>query len=197
MTHMNEANNALPGLTGMTITRATPEDAATFVEIHEEAARWLWDRGIQQWRPGTFQAEWLRDPIARGEVYVASEHGLPIATLILEWSDVWTWGERPPDAGYIHGLRVRRAAAGRGIGRALLAWAEREIAQAGRPFARLDCIADNPRLCAYYLEAGYERQADLEWEENGRTGRLARFEKRVLPTASSVENSQAKADAGA
>lgn len=170
-------------LPGVSIERATPDDAAVFVEIHEEVARWLWDRGIHQWQPGTFQAEWLRAPIARGEIYLAKEDGIPIATMMLQWSDVYTWGERPPDAGYIHGLRVRRMAAGRGIGRALLRWAEREIARTGRPYARLDCTADNPCLCAYYLEAGYQRQTDLEWEEDGKRGRVARFEKRVFPAA--------------
>lgn len=181
-------------LAGITLERASADDAAAFVAIHEEAARWLWDQGIHQWKPGTFQAEWLRAPIERGEVYLAKEQGIPIATLILEWADEYTWGEQPPDAGYIHGLRVRRAAA-RGIGRALLEWAEHEIARAGRPFARLDCIADNPRLCAYYVDAGYERQTDLEWEEDGKTGRLARFQKRVLPATTSGENDPAKAGA--
>ncbi|MGH2515111.1 MAG: GNAT family N-acetyltransferase [Ktedonobacterales bacterium] len=174
------ANERLPGLPSISIERATDGDAAAFVELHEEAARWLWERDIHQWKPGAFQVEWLRGPIERGEVYLVKEDGIPIATLILQWSDEYTWGTRPPDAGYIHGVRVRRAAAGRGIGRALLDWAEREIARAGRPYARLDCIAENPRLCAYYTDAGYARQPDLE-VEGADKGRLARFEKRVLP----------------
>jgi protein-tyrosine phosphatase len=166
---------------GLTIERATLEDADTFVEIHEEAARWLWEQGIRQWQPGVFQKAWIAAPIERGELYLATLGGEVLGTVMLQWSDEYTWGQRPPDAGYIHGVRVRRAAAGQDIGRALLRWAEREIARAGRPFARLDCIASNQRLCAYYLAAGYERTSDLEWVEGEDRGALARFEKRVLP----------------
>lgn len=176
---MSMENEHIPGLAGISIERAVIDDAATFVEIHEEAARWLWEQDIRQWKPGAFQIEWLEKHIERGELYLAKANGIPVATVLLQWSDVDTWGERAPDAGYIHGLRVRRAYAGRGIGRAMLAWAEREIARAGRLYARLDCIAENPRLCAYYVDAGYERQSDLVWEEDGERGRLARFEKRV------------------
>lgn len=166
---------------GVTVVRATADDAETFIALHEEAARWLWDQGIHQWQPGAFRREWILPPIERGEVYLAKRGVETLGALIVQWSDEWTWGARPPDAGYIHGLRVRRSAAGQGLGRLLLRWAEREIARAGRPFARLDCLADNPRLCAYYGDAGYVRQTDLEWMEGEEAGSLARFQKRVLP----------------
>lgn len=166
---------------GVVVACATPDDADTFIAIHEEAARWLWDQGIRQWQPGVFQRAWIQGPIERGELYLAKRSDETLGTVVVQWADEYTWGERPPDAGYIHGLRVRRSAAGQGIGRALLRWAEREIARAGRPFARLDCTAENSRLCAYYVEAGYARQADLEWDEDDERGTLARFEKRVLP----------------
>lgn len=173
--------NTIELLPGVTLARATVEDADTFVEIHEEVARWLWDQGIHQWRPGTYQKAWIIRHIERGELYLARRGSDALGTVLIQWADEYTWGERPPDAGYIHGLRVRRRAADQGLGRAMLQWAEREIVRAGRPFARLDCIADNPRLCAYYLDAGYARQADLEWAEDEDKGALARFEKRLLP----------------
>jgi ribosomal protein S18 acetylase RimI-like enzyme len=171
---MTEASdNILPP--GVTVECATPDDADTFVEIHEEAARWLWDRGIRQWQPGAFQKAWITRPIARGELYIARRCGEAVGTVIVQWADEYTWGLRPDDAGYIHGLRVRRSAAGQGLGRALLAWAEREIARAGPTFARLDCIAENAALCAYYERAGYTRLDDLIDGDF----RAARFEKRL------------------
>lgn len=42
-----------------------------------------------------------------------------------------------------------------GTGRRLLHVAERRVAEAGRPLLRLDCLAGNERLKAYYLDAGY------------------------------------------
>jgi protein-tyrosine phosphatase len=169
-------DNILPP--GVAIKRATPDDAETFVEIHEEAARWLWDRGIRQWQPGVFQQAWIAGPIARGELYIVRRDGEAIGTISVQWTDEYAWGQCPDDAGYIHGLRVRRSSAGQGLGRALLVWAEREIAQAGRSFARLDCIAENPVLCAYYERAGYTRLDDLIDGDF----RAARFEKRVDKT---------------
>lgn len=38
----------------ITIERATADDAEMLLAIHEDVARWLWDRGIHQWELGTF-----------------------------------------------------------------------------------------------------------------------------------------------
>lgn len=50
---------------------------------------------------------------------------------------------------------VDRATAPPGTGRTLLRAAERRVAETGRTFVRLDCLAGNARLHAYYLDAGY------------------------------------------
>lgn len=42
-----------------------------------------------------------------------------------------------------------------GEGRFLLQAAERRAAAAGRAMVRLDCVASNTRLNAYYLDLGY------------------------------------------
>jgi GNAT superfamily N-acetyltransferase len=77
------------------------------------------------------------------------------------------WGERPPDAAYVHKLAVRRACAGQGIGRAIVEWADRTAAKAGRQFLRLDCLGDNPGIRRYYEGLGFEHRGDLVL--NGRT----------------------------
>lgn len=146
-------------LPGVTIRVATSDDAAPFAAIHEEVANWLWAHGIHQWQPGTFPISWVQDAIARGEVYVSIESGAVIGAVMLQEADPDTWGAASlaDAAGYIHGLRVRRSVAGRGIGRALIAWAERELVARGKRLARLDCWAANDALCAYYERAGYQR----------------------------------------
>lgn len=50
---------------------------------------------------------------------------------------------------------VDRGNARPGTGRFLLCAAERRVAAEGRAFVRLDCLAGNARLNAYYLDAGY------------------------------------------
>ena len=166
-------------LPGVTMRLATPEDAASFAEIHEEVASWLWARGIQQWTPGTFQIEWLDEPIARGEVYLACENGAVIATAMLQEADPDTWGAASlaDTAGYIRGLRVRRSAARRGIGRALIVWAERELARRGKRLARLDCFAGNEALCMYYERAGYRRVGTRAFTDAPEPYVVALFEK--------------------
>jgi ribosomal protein S18 acetylase RimI-like enzyme len=164
---------------GITMRQATPNDIATFAELHEEAARWLWSRGIRQWQPGTFQAEWIEGPFTRGEAYVACDQDEAVATVIIQPADTETWGKTVDAAGYIHGLRVRRSVAGRGIGLAVLQWAEREIAKQGNRIARLDCMGTNHGLCAYYERAGYRRVRTVTFQDQDEPYMLALFEKRL------------------
>jgi GNAT superfamily N-acetyltransferase len=137
----------------MQIVQATPADCDTSIAIMEEAAGWLAARGINQWQGGA-PAEQILRRIERGETYVAIRNDEVVGTITLQWSDRHYWGEMPDDAGYVHGLAIRRAVAGHGVGRDLLRWAERQIANAGKRFMRLDCVADNHTLCEYYKQAG-------------------------------------------
>lgn len=167
-------------LPGITMRQATPDDTTTFAEIHQEVAHWLWSRGIHQWQPGMWPEEWIRHAIARGDLYVAVEQGAVIGTVIIQSTDTKIWGETANAAGYVHGLRVRRSAAGRGIGLALLCWAEREIAARGNRLARLarlDCMAENSALCAYYERAGYQRVGSFTFHDGDEPYSVALFEK--------------------
>ena len=137
---------------------ATFADPAGRVAIHENAARWLWDRGIRQWRLGTLLIEWMYEAIAWGNCTPRARKA--------------RWGE----AGYIHGLRVRRSAAVRGIGLAQR-WAEREIAVLGMLLARLERMAKNPALCAYYERVGYRRVGSFTFHTGDELFPVALFEK--------------------
>jgi GNAT superfamily N-acetyltransferase len=74
----------------------------------------------------------------------ASCTGRAVGTLALQWSDEETWGNVSEDAGYVHGLAIRRDSAGRGVGRELLRWAEGSAA-----------VAENRALHEYYGGAGF------------------------------------------
>jgi ribosomal protein S18 acetylase RimI-like enzyme len=126
----------------------------------DEATVWVGERGYQQW-PLPFPREELAAAVERGEVYVAEVDGDPVATMTLLWDDPMYWGERPPDAAYVHKLAVSRACAGQRIGEALVEWADRTAAAAGRQFLRLDCLGDNPGIRSYYERLGFEHRGDL------------------------------------
>ncbi|MHC3473228.1 GNAT family N-acetyltransferase [Streptomyces sp. 7R007] len=139
----------------LTYRKATPPDAATLVRLRDSAALWQLARGIDQWKPGEKDERHFRTRMAEGEVWLA--HSGPHLTGAWElwWQDEAAWGPRPADAGYIHRLMTTPHTAPPGTGRRMLAEAESRIAAAGRPYARLDCLASNPRLRAYYESAGY------------------------------------------
>ncbi|MER5950659.1 GNAT family N-acetyltransferase [Streptomyces sp. NPDC001904] len=134
--------------------RADADDLDVLVSLYDDAARWMVDRGIDQWKPGEKDADHFRLRIKEGEVWIAARDGGVAGAFELWWEDEPAWGAQPPVAGYVHRLMVRRGAPG-GTGAALLAHAERRIAETGRSLCRLDCVATNARLRAYYEGRGY------------------------------------------
>ncbi|MFF6813968.1 GNAT family N-acetyltransferase [Streptomyces sp. NPDC012403] len=135
---------------------AEETDLATLVRLRDDAARWMLAHGITgQWRPGQLDEDHFRRVMASGEVWLAEAGGRAAGAWELWWEDEDAWGPQPPVAGYVHRLMVDRDNARPGTGRFLLRAAERRIAATGRTFARLDCLAGNARLNAYYLDAGY------------------------------------------
>jgi predicted N-acetyltransferase YhbS len=146
------------------VRRAQREDAVTVAALLDEATVWVNDLGFSQW-PLPFPRDQLIAAIDRGEVYVVeSEEGEPVATVSMLSDDPVYWGDRPPDALYVHKLAVRRDWAGRGIGAAVVEWANAEAAEAGRDFLRVDCLGDNPGIREYYEDLGFEHRGDLAFD---------------------------------
>jgi len=139
---------------------AGPEDASTVAELLDEATRWVHELGYEHW-PLPFPRDELAAAIDRAEVFLVVEEGDAVATVTLLWEDPMYWGERPADAVYVHKLAVRRDHSGRGIGAAIVAWANAEAVDAGREFLRLDCLRDNPGIRDYYEQQGFEHRGDL------------------------------------
>lgn len=156
----------------LALTKAGRADVETVRALLEEVSAWLLGKGLRQW-PERFDDEWFVPALHAGETWLASRRGALVATITLQWEDEAVWGPRPPDAGYVHRLAVRRAAAG--VGADLLTWAEQETRARGRSFLRLDCWSENTRLREYYETHGFEHRGDTaEW---GWT--VSRYEKRV------------------
>jgi GNAT superfamily N-acetyltransferase len=111
--------------------------------------------GIEGWTPCAFSRRRIADLMERGEMYLALLDGKPVGTFALQWSDRETWGNVPDDAGYVHGLAIRRDFAGMGLGLEMLRRAEYIVYRAKRGCLRLDCVADNEALNEYYRRAGF------------------------------------------
>ena len=106
--------------------------------------------------------------IEGGEMYLAVLDGQPVGTFALQWSDRETWGDVPDDAGYVHGLAIRRDFAGTGLGREMLRRAEQMVSLAERTYLRLDCVADNEALNEYYRRAGFVYRGSGPWSGGSR-----------------------------
>lgn len=135
---------------------ADDADLAAVVRLRDDAARWMLAHGVtDQWRPGELGGDHFRRVMESGEVWVAEAAGRVVGAWELWWEDEDAWGPQPLTAGYVHRLMVDRTSVPPGTGRQLLRAAERRVAEAGRPLVRLDCLATNVRLSAYYLNVGY------------------------------------------
>lgn len=132
-------------------------DLAAVVRLRDDAARWMLARGVTgQWQPGELSVDHFRRIMETGEVWLAEAAGRVVGAWELWWQDEDAWGPRSATAGYVHRLMVDHGSVPPGTGRRLLRVAERRVAEAGRPLVRLDCLAGNTRLKAYYLDAGYQ-----------------------------------------
>lgn len=134
------------------IAKASQQPSIT--AILEENRAWLKSKGIQQWVL-PFTSEWVDQRIERREFYIASIAEQAVGVFRLIESDPTIWENASTDAFYIHSLAVSKKWKGKAIGRSMLKWAEEYAVKNGRKYIRLDCMAENPVLCAYYERAGF------------------------------------------
>ena len=164
-----------------TYRRATPADAPTLVRLRDTAALRQLARGIDQWKPGEKDETHFRTRTQQGEVWLAYADSHLTGAYELWWDDPAAWGPRPADAGYVHRLMTVPHTSPPGTGRHLLTHAESRITAQGRPYARLDCLASNPRLRAYYESAGYRAVGEQQAKDGGTGSRytVTLLEKRL------------------
>jgi GNAT superfamily N-acetyltransferase len=136
---------------------AGPGEAADVLMVLDEAAAWLQGRGIAQWPP-RFEPSWVEAAIGRGETWLVKVGGTVSATVTLDLADP-VWDGIAGSALYVHRMAVRRRAAG--LGAAVLGWASGVARERGREALRLDCVAANTRLRAYYERAGFAYRGDF------------------------------------
>jgi hypothetical protein len=135
---------------------AAPGQLDEVLTVLDEAAAWLRGRGIAQWPP-RFESSWIRSAIDRGETWLVTVGGTVSATVTVDLADP-VWDGIAGRALYVHRMAVRRQAPG--LGAVILGWAAGVARQHGREALRLDCVAANSRLRAYYEAAGFTHRGD-------------------------------------
>src|SRR6266542_6754373 len=159
-----------PAAPSIEIRLAGREDIGVAAHILEEAIAWARRRGFDSWAPGEFASPesggrlQLLQAVETGGLYLVFVEGQAVGTMSLLPEGPLFWPGSPPVALYLHRFAIRGPHTGRGVGVAAPAWAEHEVMRRGRRLIRLDCLADNPGIRAYYERAGFEHRGDVEVE---------------------------------
>jgi GNAT superfamily N-acetyltransferase len=141
---------------------ATANDVPTASQILTEASDWEESQGFPAPWPRPFPADLLLAASSRHELFLVEDSsGAPVGTITLQWADIPFWGERPPDAGYVHRFAIRRSYGGQGIGRRMIEWAGERTRGRGRYKLRLDCLTASQPLHRYYQSLGFHPVGEI------------------------------------
>ncbi len=139
------------------ISEYGPARLDAYIDLLEEAAAWLWARGVQQWRPGEHRSAraGLLEETQRGCLILAEVDGRLAGGCLLTEIAPACWPDTPTDAIYLSGLVVARWAAGQDLGGRILDAALASVRNRGKGRLRLDCWDGNDFLKHYYLDRGF------------------------------------------
>ncbi len=161
----------------MEMTPAVEADIEPVLNTINAISSWLKNKGIHQWSDA-FPRTWIEGEISRGELFVHRDYDEVAASLVLSFTAGDMWGQSEGAAIYIHRVAVNRAYTGRQLGRAIIAWAEREAHHKGIPLLRLECDLRNEILQDYYKSLGFQDKGTVH--HAGYNMDFARFEKRIV-----------------
>lgn len=129
---------------------------AVYGILHENAI-WILSKGIIQW-----PLDWLESirpeikAAIESELFYAVEVDNTLAAVIeIRSTPEDLWNNNQDEALYIHKLAIQRKYADRGLGRNILDLIKLKARQKNIEFLRLDCVAHNDKLRAYYESCGF------------------------------------------
>jgi len=149
----------------LSFSRALPSETREILAAYQALALGLQMRGIDQWEHylGPAGEDLVERRFREGEVYWMRLQGRKAGFICLGLDEAdWPGLGQDPNALFVLSLGVLKPFAGRGLGAGALDWAVDQALARGRSRLRLDCLADNPGLCAYYETHGFERIAGQE-----------------------------------
>lgn len=172
---MNSLETA--GRRGIIFRRATQADAAAVLQLFDEAIEWFktfgndqqW--GIKPWSTQDRQVARIREACALPGAWVAEHEQIGVCgALVL--GDAMPYVPPAESAElYVRLLIASRHPGARGVGRAMMRFADEEAKAAGVSQLRVDCYAGGSgNLVRFYESCGYERL--LTFDEDGWPGQV-------------------------
>lgn len=147
-----------------TMAQAQVEDTEDVLSLLMETAEWFKDNGSTQWSGllNGIDAHRTEEAVGRGDVFICKVEAEVVGmVMLLQRPSAWDrnlWNlheEQSNEAVYLHRLATRRKYANQQLGEEILNWCKDSIRFQGKDKIRLDCLADNEFLNAFYQRGGY------------------------------------------
>lgn len=162
-----------------TIVESTEQSLDSFIVLLEQVGAWLWEKGVKQWAPGSFENNRpkLAHFVENGCLILAYQNDKLAGGCILSEINPG-WPDSSDQAMYLNSLVVARFAAGQGLGAQIISACSPVVRERGKSVIRLDCWDGNTFLKSYYQRQGFNMLQTIP--EDDYTVRL--FEKSVVST---------------
>ncbi|NQX70235.1 GNAT family N-acetyltransferase [Paenibacillus alba] len=162
------------------ILEASPSQVDEVLSLWLEAAHWMLDNGIDQWRPEYFNRETVLAYFHNRQIFLVKMNDEIVGSFALQWSDPSVWGDlHNEESGYLHRFVVRRTQAGRNIGQYMLKWIEEYVKTQNKRYVRLDCMATNEALNGYYRKQNFTYRGTFQLQSGEISWRGSLYEKEV------------------
>lgn len=141
---------------------AHKKDLPTILDNFKRAAQKIAEKGIDHWQywhnPPADKIRWVEEGIANREFFfVENSKGKRVGMVRILNEDNLYWGKQPDKAKYVHSLVITEDYNGRGFGKTILKQIEHQARDQNCAYLRLDCAANNPKLCRYYEKQGFKK----------------------------------------
>jgi len=154
----------------LTFKLASNNELKFVLQLLKEAALRLQEKKIDQWdywlHPPPSKIAWIKDGVLQNEFYFFMDTDEIIGMFRLSNEDLLYWGREQVPAKYIHSFVISDRYTGKDIGAKVLELVGQKMIAEGVFMLRLDCLAANKKLCAYYerQDFSFVRKKELEGE---------------------------------
>jgi ribosomal protein S18 acetylase RimI-like enzyme len=126
----------------------------------------LQNQGLKQWSfwqdPPADKIAWIWQGLTNQEFYLVKTENNLLGMYRLMNEDELYWGKQSQTAAYIHSLVVKKEFAGQKLGNQILQYIENQLLRQNIFLLRLDCVAENLALCAYYEKQGFVKVGEKQ-----------------------------------
>lgn len=152
------------------IRKATKEDIDSILNITQQCAIHMMDRGIFQWNEKYPDKLAFENDIDRDELYILELDNAIVGCIVVstlkdeEYVPI-KWLTSNDSAVYIHRLAIHPIHQGKGYAQLLMDFAENLALKNGFNSVRLDTFSQNKRNQTFYEQRGYQRLGDIYFPE--------------------------------